>query len=90
MCAAQVPNRAAASGRLRADRPGAFTEAAKKSVFLVVTPLDLKGNIIGAVAEDKTYIMEMIERNITSKTPKIVNIHKQGLGLRIVSRSKSY
>ena len=60
-----------------------FAEAAKKSVFLVVTPLDLKGNIIGAVAEDKTYIMEMIERNITSKTPKIVNIHKQGLGLRI-------
>ena len=62
-----------------------FAEAASKSVSLVVTPLDLNGNTIGAVADDRTYIMEMIERKITSGTPKVVikNIYKQGLGLKI-------
>ena len=62
-----------------------FAEAASKSVSLVVTPLDLNGNTIGAVADDRTYIMEMIERKITSGTPKVVikNIYRQGLGLKI-------
>ena len=45
----------------------------------------MNGNTIGAVADDRTYIMEMIERKITSGTPKVVikNIYRQGLGLKI-------
>ena len=81
-------NNSKAEGRDQEEPPPSrpsFAEAAKRSVCLVVTPLDLKGNTIGAVAEDRIFIMEMIEKNITSGTPKIViqNIKKQGLGLRI-------